>query len=216
MVDYRLYVILDPRFAEGRPLAEVAAEAIAGGATLLQLRDKEATSRTLLAKAEAILARARPAGVPLIVNDRVDIAWAAGADGVHLGPDDLPPRQARALLGPERLIGVSAGTVEEAQAAAAEGADYLGTGAVYGTQSKADAGAAVGPARLTAVKAAAGLPVVAIGGVHVENAAEAIAHGADGVAVITAVVGRPDIVAAARQLRAVVDHALAARGRKYR
>jgi thiamine-phosphate pyrophosphorylase len=210
VVDYRLYVILDPRFCAGRDLVRVAAEAIAGGATILQLRHKDATTRTLLAETEAILAQSRPHGVPLIVNDRVDVALATGADGVHLGPDDLPPPLARRLLGAERLIGVSAGTVAEAAQARAEGADYLGTGDIFGTASKFDAGAPVGPGRLTEVKRAAGLPVVAIGGVSAANAATAIAHGADGVAVITAVVAQPDVRAAARALRTLVDQALAA------
>jgi thiamine-phosphate pyrophosphorylase len=213
VVDYRLYVLLDPRFCAGRDLVSVARAAVAGGATLLQLRLKTVTTREWLAAAEALLAVARPAGVPLIINDRVDVAWASGADGVHLGPDDLPPALARKLLGPAALIGVSAGTVAEAYEAAAAGASYLGTGAIYATTSKDDAGAPVGPARLAEVKAAVPLPVVAIGGIGPTNAAEAIRHGADGVAVISAVTLQPDVQAAAAALRACVDAALAERGR---
>jgi thiamine-phosphate pyrophosphorylase len=213
VADYRLYVILDPRFCGGRDLAEVAAEAIAGGATVLQLRHKDATTRTLLAESEAILVRSRPAGVPLIVNDRVDVALAVGTEGVHLGPDDLPPDRARRLLGPERLMGVSAGTVAEAIRAHGAGADYLGTGDIFGTASKADAGAPVGPGRLIEVKRATGLPVVAIGGINSANAASSVQHGADGIAVITAVVAQPDVRAAARALRTIVDQALEARRR---
>jgi thiamine-phosphate pyrophosphorylase len=207
-LDLRLYVLIDPRFSGGRPPAEVATAAIAGGATLLQLRHKDGTTRDFLAAAAAVLAIARPAGVPLIINDRVDVALAAGGAGVHLGPDDLPPPLARQLLGPDLWIGVSAGTVAEALRARAEGADYLGTGDIFGTATKPDAGAPVGPERLGEVKRATGLPLVAIGGITPANAARAIAAGADGVAVITAVSAQPDITAAARALRQTVDAAL--------
>jgi thiamine-phosphate pyrophosphorylase len=143
--------------------------------------------------------------VPLIVNDRVDVALAIDADGVHVGQDDMPAPLARRLLGAGRILGVSAGTVEEALQAQADGADYLGTGDVYGTPSKADAGAPIGVAGLAAVARAVAIPVVAIGGIQVGNAAAAIRAGASGVAVISAVVGAPDPEAAARALRGIVE-----------
>ncbi len=145
----------------------------------------------------------------LVVNDRVDVALAGGADGVHLGQDDLPAAAARALLGPDPLLGVSAATAEEAAAAERDGADYLGVGAIYATSTKADAGAPVGLARIGAVRRASALPIVAIGGITLDNAAATIRAGAAGVAVITAVTLADDMVAATRRLRDSVDAALA-------
>lgn len=206
--DLRLYALVDPAQCGGRPAAEVAAAAAAGGATLLQVRAKAVTTRALVALVEAVQAAARPFGVPVVVNDRADVAHATGAAGVHLGPDDLDPAAARRLLGPAALVGCSAGTPAEAIAAAAAGADYLGTGDVFGTASKADADAPIGVAGLAAVVAAMALPVVAIGGVTAANAAAAIAAGAAGVAVLGAI-GRADHPeAAARTLRRAVDAAL--------
>lgn len=209
--DLRLYVIVDPAHSRGRPVADVAAAAVAGGATVLQVRAKGATTRTLMALVDAVLAVARPHGVPVVVNDRADVAHASGAAGVHLGPDDLDPAAARRLLGAAARVGVSAGTPAEAAAAAAAGADYLGAGDVFGTASKADADAPIGRAGLAAVVAATALPVVAIGGVTAAVAADAIAAGAAGVAVLGAVGLADDPAAAARALRQAVDAALARR-----
>jgi thiamine-phosphate pyrophosphorylase len=199
-----LYVITDEVLSGGRSHAEQARAAVAGGARMIQLRDKAATSRRLYEAAVAMLRITRPAGALLIVNDRVDVALAAGADGVHVGPDDLPVAVVRRLM-PDGIVGASAGTVEEAVAAQRDGADYLGVGAVYEARaSKADAGAPVGPERVAAIRAAVALPIVGIGGIKAANAAPVIAAGADGVAVITGVVAAPDIAAAARELLAVV------------
>jgi thiamine-phosphate pyrophosphorylase len=143
----------------------------------------------------------RAAGALLIVNDRLDVALAAEADGLHVGPDDLPVAVARRLLRPGMILGASAGTVEEAIAAERDGADYLGVGAVYEARgSKADAGAPVGPARVRAIRGAVRIPIVGIGGIKAENATAVIEAGADGVAVITAVVAAPDIAAAAARI----------------
>ena len=150
----------------------------------------------------------RAAGALLIINDRLDIALAAEADGLHVGPDDLAVGVAQRLLRPGMILGASAGTVAEAVAAEQDGADYLGVGAVYEARgSKADAGAPVGPERVRQVRAAVGLPIVGIGGVKAENAAPVIAAGADGVAVITGVVAAPDITAAAARVVAAVREA---------
>jgi thiamine-phosphate pyrophosphorylase len=208
-VDLRLYVILDPGFAKGRPLDEIARRAIAGGATVLQLRAKDVDTRTLLALTQAVLAIARAAGVPLIVNDRVDVALAAGADGAHVGEQDLPVADARRLLGPDAILGASALSAATALAAARDGADYLGIGDVFGTSSKPDARPPMGLAGLRAVAAASTLPAVAIGGIHAANAASTLAMGAVGVSVISAVVSAEDVEAAARTLRRVVDRGLA-------
>jgi len=207
-LDLRLYVLLDPVHTRGRPLADVAARAIAGGATLLQVRAKRASTGELMSLTEDVLAVARPAGVPVLVNDRLDIALAAGADGVHVGADDLPVAAARAVLGPDGILGFSAATAADAVRGARDGADYLGAGDVFGTATKADAGAPIGLGGLAAVAAATALPVVAIGAVGPSNAADAIRAGARGVAVISAVAGAADVAAAARALRGIVDGAL--------
>lgn len=202
--NWSLYVLTDRRAVGDRSLVDVIRAAIQGGATAVQLRDKDASTRALIELGRALLAITRPAGVPLIVNDRVDVALAIDADGVHVGQDDMPAVLARRLLGPERILGVSAGTVEEALQAQADGADYVGTGDVYGTPTKADAGIPIGIDGLAEVVRAVSIPVVAIGGIKAENAAAALAAGASGVAVISAILGASDPEAAARQLRQIV------------
>ncbi|GBD29334.1 Thiamine-phosphate synthase [bacterium HR32] len=209
--DLRVYVITHAGF-RGRSHEDVAQAAVAGGATALQLRDKESAGRALVATARRLVALANPAGVPVVVNDRVDVALAAGADGVHVGEDDLPVADARRLLGPERIVGASAGTVEEARRAEQEGADYLGVGPVFPTATKADAGEAIGLDGLRKIVAAVRVPVVGIGGITVENAAQVVLAGAAGVAVVSAVAGADDMVEATRRLRQAVDLALRARG----
>lgn len=210
-LDLSVYVITDRRLAGDRPLTEVVAAAVRGGATVVQLRDKAATTRELLRMGEELLAVTRPAGVPLIVNDRLDVALALDADGVHLGQEDLPAAVARRLLGPDKILGVSADTVEEALEAQQAGADYLGVGDVFGTRSKPDAGEAIGLEGLRRVAEAVRIPVVGIGGVTAENAAAVVEAGAAGVAVLSAVMGAPDPEAAARALRTAVE---AGRARK--
>jgi thiamine-phosphate pyrophosphorylase len=205
--DWRVYVITDPHGARGRSHREIADAAIRGGATAVQLRMKEEPTRLLLDAARAIAPLCRAAGVAFLVNDRVDVAMIAGADGVHVGQDDLPPAEVRALMGPRALIGVSAATIEEAIAAERAGADYLGVGAVYATASKSDAGAPVGLTRLTEIRRAVVLPVVGIGGITADNAAAVVRAGAQGVAVITAVTLADDMVAAVQRLRRAVDGA---------
>lgn len=205
--DWRVYVITDSHGAPGRSHREIAAAALRGGATAVQLRMKEEPTRTLLDAARAIAPLCRAAGVAFLVNDRVDVAMIAGADGVHVGQDDLPAAEVRTLMGPRALIGVSAATVAEAIAAQRDGADYLGVGAVYATASKSDAGAPVGLARLTEIRRAVDLPVVGIGGITAENAAAVVRAGAQGVAVIAAVTLADDMVAAVQRLRKAVDGA---------
>ena len=152
----------------------------------------------------ALRALLAPRALPLIVNDRLDLALAAGADGVHLGQGDLPCALARRLAGPDFLIGVSVGSPAEATQAEREGADYLGVGPVFDTPTKTDAPAATGLAGLRAIRAATRLPLVAIGGIHAGNAAEIIRAGADGVDVVSAIMAAPDPRAAARALAAAV------------
>ncbi len=203
----RLVVVLDAAAAGGRPLGGIARQAVSGGATMLQVRAKSATTRQLLELTVRVIEIARERNVPVIMNDRADVALITGADGVHLGEDDLPVAAARRILGPEAIVGFSAGTPRVARLAQLDGADYLGAGDVFGTASKLDADPPIGLAGLSAVAAATDLPVVAIGGIGPENAADAVRAGAVGVAVISAVVRAGDICGAARTLRAVVDGA---------
>jgi thiamine-phosphate pyrophosphorylase len=206
--DWRVYVITaGPSQARGRSHLEIAEAAIRGGATAVQLRIKDAPAGTIVETARRIGARCREAGVAFIVNDRVDVALASEADGAHVGQEDLPAAAARALLGASLFLGVSAATADEARAAARDGADYLGVGAVYATATKADAGDAVGLARIREVAAASDLPVVGIGGITFGNAAAVIRAGAAGVAVITAVTMAEDMTEATRLLRQEVDRA---------
>lgn len=191
----------------GRTHLDIAQAALEGGATMVQLRDKELSSRGLLDLALAIRRLTRLHGATFIVNDRLDIALACEADGVHLGQDDLPIEMARGALGPETLIGASVKTPEEAQAAQGAGASYLGVGPVFPTESKADAGEAIGLAGLRAIAHATALPILAIGGLTCDNVADVIRAGAQGVAVIAAVAEAPDMSAATAALLRCVREA---------
>jgi len=194
-----LYAIVDP-LATGRAPDALATALLAGGARLLQLRLKDAGARELLAAATAIAPLARRHGALFLVNDRPDVARAAGADGVHLGQDDLPVAAARRVLGPDAIVGVSTHDLDEARAADAAGADYLGVGPIYATASKTGALPPRGPALVRAVRAEIRRPLVAIGGITPETAAAVLAAGADSVAMIAALVDTPDPAAAVRDL----------------
>lgn len=195
-----MYVITDAGLSRGRSHIEVLRAAIAGGASRVQLRDKALTTRELVLEGQKLRSLTREMGALLVVNDRIDVALAVEANGVHVGPDDMPVALARKLIGTCRILGASAGTVAEAQAAQAEGADYLGVGSVYSTRTKADAGKPIGPDGLARIVASVSIPVVGIGGVDEVNVAEVIAAGAEGAAVISAVVAADDVEAAARRL----------------
>ncbi|MDI3341712.1 MAG: thiamine phosphate synthase [Sphaerobacter sp.] len=203
----RLYVLTDRRLARGRDEARIVAEAIAGGATAIQLRWKTGPLSEALRVGREVQAVCRAAGVPFIVNDRVDLALVLEADGVHVGVDDLPVAATRALVGARMIVGYSPPTLEAALAAEREGADYLGVGPIYGTGTKADAGAPVGVEHLARIVQAVRIPVVGIGGITAANAGPVVAAGAVGVAVISAVVAADDVAAAARAIRAAVDAA---------
>jgi thiamine-phosphate pyrophosphorylase len=216
-LDLRLNAIVDPERAGGHDLVELARLVARGGATLVQLRDKKSDARRMIERARAIMAALAPLGVAFVVNDRVDVALAARADGVHVGPDDMAPEDARALLGPDAIIGVSIKSVAAAQAVPVGVFDYAGVGGVYATLSKEQDNPPIGPegfARIAAVLRgrAPTVPVVGIAGIDAGNTAAVIAAGADGVAVISALSLAPDPAAAARALREVVDGMLAKRG----
>ena len=212
-VDLRLYALVDPQRAGGFALDELARRVVTGGATLVQLRDKRRTTRAMVEEARAIKAVLAGSGVPLLINDRVDVALAAGADGVHLGWDDMALEDARRLLGPDAIVGLSMKTVEQADAAPLGLVDYVCIGGVYATLSKDQASAPIGVAGLAAVVArvrarAPNLPLGAIAGIDAANAADVVAAGVEGVAVISALSMTADPEAAARELRTVVDRAL--------
>ena len=204
VVNHSLHVLTDEQLSRGRATVAVVQAALAGGATVIQLRDKTASTRRLLELGRVLRALTREAGATFIVNDRADVALAVDADGVHVGQDDLPARNARRIVGAERVVGVSASSMAEALQAERDGADYIGAGTVFATGSKPDAGAPIGLEGLAQIARAVAIPVVAIGGVNAANAAECVAAGAAGVAVISAVVSADDVAAAARELREIV------------
>jgi thiamine-phosphate pyrophosphorylase len=215
-VDLRLYAIVDPQVSGGHDLVELSRKLAAGGATLFQLRDKLTDTREMVERARAI--KAAIGKVPLLINDRVDVALAAGADGVHIGWEDMAPEDARRLLGPDTIIGLTVNSPARADVSDLALIDYAGTGGVYGTTSKQTKNKPIGLDGLARVidafhRRKPGFPVCGIAGINAGNAAEVIAAGADGVSVISALSVTPDPEAAARELRAVVDAALAKRGR---
>jgi thiamine-phosphate pyrophosphorylase len=203
-----LHVLTDHQWSRGRDVLTVATAALDGGATVIQLRNKTASTRMLIEEGRVLRTLTRERDALLIVNDRIDVALAVEADGAHVGQDDMPVAFARRLLGPHRILGVSAANREEAEAAVAEGADYLGVGPIFPSLGKSDAGPATGVHLLTELANRYKTPVVAIGGIAAENALEVIQAGASGVAVITAVVYAEDIATATRQLRQAVERGL--------
>lgn len=208
-LDWSLYVVTDAGLSRGRSHLAVIEAAIAGGATIVQYREKMASTRQMIAEAQALRELTRRAGVPLIVNDRLDVALAVDADGVHVGQDDMPAALARRLIGPDKILGVSAANLSEAMQAVQDGADYLGVGPIVATPTKPDAAPPIGMDGLREICRRVPIPVVAIGGINATNAADAIAAGAHGIAVVSAVVAAEDVAAAAQQLRALVAAACA-------
>lgn len=214
-LDLRLYAIVDPEQSGGHALPELARMVAAGGATLIQLRDKKSDTRAMIALARAVKA-ALPGHVPLIINDNVDVAIEAGADGVHLGQEDTNAGDARERLGPVPFIGLTVQTIEHARAAPLAIIDYVGIGGVFATSSKSNPRPPIGIAGLRTIidvfrHRIGNFPACAIAGITKDNAADVINAGADGVSVISALSKVPDPAAAARELRAVVDAALAGR-----
>jgi len=202
---WRLYVITDEKASRGRSHLQVAEAAILGGADVLQLRDKEASSGRLYRVAMQLRKLTRDANIPFIVNDRLDIALAADADGVHVGQTDLPASVVREIMGPDRILGVSVDTVEEALLAEKDGADYLGVGPVFEARgTKPDAGEPLGVERIARIRRHCRLPIVAIGGIDAENAGMVRYAGADAAAVISAIGTADDIARAVRRLKGIL------------
>ncbi|HHP50956.1 MAG TPA: thiamine phosphate synthase [Moorella mulderi] len=199
-----LYVIITTQWGRGRETLELVRQALQGGATVIQLREKDWPGRRLVEVGQKIRELTWEAGALFIVNDRIDVALAVEADGAHVGQEDIPPSLARKILGKHKILGVSAGTVEEASEAWRDGADYLGVGSIFPTLTKKDAGEPIGLEGLRAIRRAVPLPLVAIGGIKQENVEEVIRAGADGVAVISAVLAAEDVKEAASRLLATV------------
>src|SRR5512140_254662 len=203
---WRLYVITDEKASRGRSHLQVAEAAILGGADVLQLRDKETSSGRLYRVAMQLRKLTRDANVSFIVNDRLDIALAADADGIHVGQADLPVSVVRKIMGPRKILGVSVDTVEEAILAEKDGADYLGVGPVFEARgTKPDAGEPLGVDRIARIRCNCRLPIVAIGGIDAENARKVREAGADAAAVTSAIAGADDIAHAARRLKQLLS-----------
>ncbi|WP_337563112.1 thiamine phosphate synthase [Phascolarctobacterium succinatutens] len=202
--DYSIYLVTDEGCLQGRALLDCVREALDGGVTLVQYRAKTASSAEMYAEALQLKALCDSFKVPLIINDRLDIAMAVGAAGVHLGQDDFPCAAARKILGEDYIIGVSAHNQAEAKAALQSGADYLGCGAVFGTATKADV-KKLGTEGLTAICREKGLPVVGIGGVTADNYREVRVAGADGAAIVSGILAQPDIRTTVRAIARVSE-----------
>jgi thiamine-phosphate pyrophosphorylase len=207
-LDLSVYVITDAHLRPDRSHLDVAMAAVEGGATVIQFREKDAPTREMYRTAIKLKEFLSPYGIPLIVNDRIDIALAVDADGVHLGQEDMPVDVARRIMGPGKIIGASATNLEEAVEAERSGADYIGFGPIFPTGTKPDASPPTGLAPLRDVCKRVGIPVVAIGGITASNASLCLEAGAAGVAVISAVLMAPDMVEATRAIRKAVTDSL--------
>ena len=201
MIDYSLYLVTDRALSLGRSTVEVVRAAIRGGVSCVQLREKGCSTREFVDEARLLKALLAGTGVPLFINDRLDVALAVGADGVHLGQNDLAIADARRLVGNRMIIGISAESVADAVRAEAEGADYIGASPVFTTPTKTDTAPPLGLAGLRAIRRAVQLPLVAIGGINADNAAQVLRAGADGLAVVSAIVSAPCPRTAAAGLR---------------
>lgn len=203
-VDYTLYLVTDRKLMSAASIEEAVELAVSGGATVVQLREKNCSSREFYDLALRVKKITEPRKIPLIINDRIDICMAADADGVHLGQSDIPCREARRILGADKLIGVSAALPEEAAKAQADGADYIGVGAVFPTATKTNT-RPVTPGIIREIRAAVTIPFVVIGGVNEENISQLYGLGINGAAVVSSVIARDDITEAARIMRRAAE-----------
>jgi thiamine-phosphate pyrophosphorylase len=201
-IDYSLYLVTDRELMAAASIEECVEQAVRGGCTIVQLREKNATSREFYETAVRVRKITAALGVPLLINDRADIALAVDADGVHIGQEDLPLEAARRILGKDKIIGVSAGNADKARAYADAGADYLGVGAMFATGTKTDANPA-SMDELRRIRAEVSIPIVAIGGINKNNVQLFAGTGIDGIAVVSAIVSQKDACSAARELKSL-------------
>jgi thiamine-phosphate pyrophosphorylase len=206
-VDWALYLVTDSRLVGERSLLEIVASAIDGGATVIQYRDKDASTRSMVETAGAMVRLCRDKGACFLVNDRVDVALAVDAAGVHVGQEDMPASLVRRLIGPDRLLGVSVHDEAEIIRAEQAGADYISLSPIFATPTKPDHLQPLGVDGIRRLAAASRLPVVAIGGIHRDNAAQVIRAGAVGICVVSAIIAAMDPGKAARELRHIVETA---------
>ncbi len=206
-VDYSLYLVTDRKLSLGRTNLEIIEAAISGGATIVQLREKELEGRVFYEEAVRVRDFLKNKHIPLIINDRVDIALAAGADGVHLGDSDLPMNVVRKLVGQEMIVGVSVLSSSSAKTAEQEGADYLGLSPIFVTATKPELMKQIGLEGIAPIRQAVNIPIVGIGAMNASNAFQAISAGLDGVAVVSGIVSQKDVMAAARGIKAEVMRA---------
>ncbi|WP_413380192.1 thiamine phosphate synthase [Alkalihalobacillus sp. 1P02AB] len=205
MKDFRLYAITGEEFHTGRDLIEVMEEAILGGVDIIQLRDKESSRKVVFEKAKKLRELTKKHNVTFIVNDYIDIALAVDADGVHIGQDDMPLADVRKLVGPDKMIGVSTHAVEEAKEAEAGGADYIGVGPIFPTNSKKDVVDPVTTAYIQEVKEVVEIPFVAIGGIKLHNVGQVIEAGATRICMISEIVGAEDVKGTAEKFIKILD-----------
>ena len=205
--DYSLYLVTDPDLSRGRSLLDVVRAAVDGGVTCVQVREKTVSARDYIERLSAVRTLLRERGVPLFVNDRVDIALAVEADGIHLGQTDMPLALAKRIAGDRLIIGISCEAPQDAVEAERGGADYVSVSPVFATPTKTDTAPALGLDGVREIRAAVRLPVVTIGGINATNAADVIRAGADGICVVSAIVAAPDPCAAAAALRRIVEKA---------
>lgn len=201
-IDYSLYLVTDRRFIGSKPLKKAVEEAILGGATLVQIREKTASSREFYKIALEVKEITQYYKIPIIINDRIDIAQAVDADGVHLGQSDIPLNTARKILGKNKIIGISVGNIKEAIDAEQGCADYLGIGSIFNTGTKKDIDAPIGINGLSKIYKNIHIPAVAIGGINQDNFKDVLSTGIDGIAVVSAILGNKDITSAAKHLTA--------------
>lgn len=206
-IDYSLYLVTDRGLARGRPIQDIVKAAVLGGVTCVQLREKDCSTMEFIEQALSIKDYLSARGIPLIINDRLDVAQAVKADGIHLGQTDMPLDMARAMVGDSMIIGISAESLEDAVEAEKGGADYLGVSPIYATPTKTDTAPPLGLEGLRQIRTAVKIPLVGIGGLNHENAADVIRNGADGVAVVSAIVAAEDPAAAAAELNQLISGA---------
>jgi thiamine-phosphate pyrophosphorylase len=204
-MDYSLYLVTDRALARGRSTLAVVQAAVRGGASCVQLREKECSTLEFIEQAVILKEYLNARCIPFIINDRVDVAQAVKADGVHLGQHDMPLPMAKEILGDSMIIGISAESLEDAIAAEKGGADYLGVSPIYATPTKTDTAAPLGLEGLREIRKRVRIPLVGIGGLNRQNSADVIRNGADGVAVVSAIVAADDPEAAARDLRQEIE-----------